>query len=220
MPDQTKRLNVRIPVQMWDGLRELAAKYNTDQSKLVRFQVAKLLRSNEEELPDHVLIESELMKSKKESNPFKRAAHLCNNMHEESREQLLKPFPMPPDEFREYYMEKYEEVIEVAYRDDPEKLREYKCKLKYTINLYEYLHPETDADESELIDAASHHAKAVAETEDMDEARDFVNRLLDIGVLEERMKHEVLDRTRDMKREDWQTEWRESMSPHLAEGDD
>lgn len=212
--------SLRVDVALSEGVAMIAEEFGVSKSELIRAQYRELINDHENVVEEYQKLQAKLNDSKKRSSPFMNVMHLPNNLHEELRSQIDKPYPAPFDEVLEHKYKPYKSVIETRYGDDTGRKGRAMAKLDHAMRMYEILHPETDDENARVVEnAVAHYALAILEEEgnDMDDARAFVSRRVDEGVLPEESRDEVFDRIRDTRREEWQSAWKDGVQANWSE---
>lgn len=213
MSNQKRTISFQAPMERSEALSEIADTYNVSKSELMRSVLRRTIQEHEDILDEYMVLSAKITEEKTKARPFQSISHLPNNLHEQAREQIDKPYPIPPEEFAEEYYEPYKELISAKYEDGSDREGRAMAKLTHAMDMYYILHPSTDADPKEAKKAVLHYARSIVESKDgsLEDGKAFIKRRVADGIVSDKERDELYDKLREKQREKWQTEWQESI---------
>jgi len=204
------RLHIRCDEHLKVALQEVCDEYGVNMSQLMRGKIREIAEKEREAIPDEIYRQAKVEEIKEQSATRQEVAHLPNNLFQQIRRLIEKRFPLTPEEVKRNYAEPYKQQIQLYY--DGDELARKEAQILHAVRSYKHSHPDTRPEDSEkLQNAIAELAFSLRKEESMDEARAFVKRMVNDGILPEQYRDETMDIVRNMNQDRWEGDWNKAV---------
>lgn len=204
------RIRARVSDDLKEAFGQVCDHMNVQESTVIRGHARDVIEKHSDAVDNDTLFKAKSDYVKDDHKAYQQALHLPNNLHEELQVQLReKRYPMHPEEVHKRWFAPYREIIELGL--DGHSQSRKLAQLAHALHHYSVLHYSVETPDWNNVDSAVNFAGTILVDEGKEEARAFVNDLVEANMLPDRKRDEAYDALNNLATEQWRGKWQEAI---------